>query len=813
MKKSYPPDSVNAPVSSGMFPGATELLAILYSISDGVYIGGMEGITLVNKAALDQLGFTNREELNRHVGTLAVEINTRDAKTGEPIPADKQPFVRALNGEWVTQDVLINHRITKEERVLRCAASPVIQDGKIIAAIAINTDITEQRKAEAAMRDSKERQTFLLKLSDALRPLFDPIAIQDVTTRLIGEYLAVDHAYYATTYDDRKMAVIERDYVRDGSISLVGEYRYADFGAVINTLSSGEIFIAPDVVNMPEIQPQLQSYMSLNMRALIAIPLIKENKMVACLAVVSSAPRQWTENEISLIQETAERTWAAVERAHAERSLQNFAAHLEQEVNKRTIQLKESRDQLQSIFDTTLMQMSILSAVRDETGKILDLEIKAANKELEKETGRTDLVGKLYATEYPGIRETKLFDLIVETIETGVPTQSEFFYPFEGFNKWFSCMFIKFDDGVVATNINITARKQAEEERFKNYVLLQQSEDLARLGSWDFNLLTGVFTWSDGMYRLFDLKKGTKITPEIYLNYTTEAGRPAAERVVTYIKAGYTDFWETLELNIGGQIKILQLKATVITNNAQLPVRVLGVDMDVTASRKSDEKIRRMEADQQQEIFRVTLASQEEERRRISESLHNGLGQVLYAIKISMAHLTQKQALTKPKEYAETKLYTEQLLKDAIAESRRISHELMPSILEDFGLKFAINDICQQLNRRVKFTCKFREETFRLEKYMELAVFRITQELMLNVVKHSEATRATTEISIKVDEVLIRVQDNGHGITKQAEDNMGIGLASIRSRVKLLNGEVHIDSNINKGTIVTVQMPLPAIKT
>lgn len=90
---------------------------------------------------------------------------------------------------------------------------------------------------------------------------------------------------------------------------------------------------------------------------------------------------------------------------------------------------------------------------------------------------------------------------------------------------------------------------------------------------------------------------------------------------------------------------------------------------------------------------------------------------------------------------------------------------------------------------------------------MELAIFRTMQELMLNVVKHSGATEATAEASIDADKVLIKVQDNGRGMLPDKR-KAGIGLASIRSKVKLLNGEVNIDTASGKGTTVSVHMPL-----
>ena len=135
-----------------------ELRAVVESMSDAVYIGTAEGITLANPAALDQLGFATREELNRGVATLAEEIRTRDAGTGERIPVEREAFSRALGGERVVQDVLVRHRVTGEDRVVRCAAAPVVVEGRVVAAVAVNSDVTEVRRAAA------EREHLLAEL-------------------------------------------------------------------------------------------------------------------------------------------------------------------------------------------------------------------------------------------------------------------------------------------------------------------------------------------------------------------------------------------------------------------------------------------------------------------------------------------------------------------------------------------------------------------------------------------------------------------------------------------------------------------------
>lgn len=136
---------------------AAEMRAVLESMPDAVYIGGTEGITLANQPALDQLGFSDLSELNRHVATLAEEIQTRDIATGVQISVEDQAFTRAFAGERVVQDVRVRHLGSGEDRIVRCAAAPVVIDGEVIAAVAVNTDITEAKRAEAELRESEEQ--------------------------------------------------------------------------------------------------------------------------------------------------------------------------------------------------------------------------------------------------------------------------------------------------------------------------------------------------------------------------------------------------------------------------------------------------------------------------------------------------------------------------------------------------------------------------------------------------------------------------------------------------------------------------------
>ncbi|QJD96980.1 PAS domain-containing protein [Mucilaginibacter robiniae] len=610
-------------------------------------------------------------------------------------------------------------------------------------------------------------------------------------------------------------------------------------------------------------------------------------------------------------------------------------------------ELKESNALLQSFFDNTPIGMSVLQAVRNENGAIQDFRIRVVSKELERETSRTDLVGKLYAQEYPGIKVTGLFDMMLRVMESGKPEGKEYFYPYDGFVKWFSCMFVKTDDGLVATNFDITERKLAEEEKLKNLILLQHAEEMAGIGSWVYEIATGSFSWSDGMYQLFNLKKGTPVVPEIYLDYISEKSRAVAERMVKYLKTGERAFDKILNITVNGKSKILKVKGTVVYNDEGLPVRLLGVDMDITTSRQAEQQIledaamikgiadaapdmlyaidirtmqhvyvndkivqlfgkspeeirnlgsmlfeatvydedkqkfeeniqvlrqtedgevleltyrllddkgqlhwiktrravyqrdeqgspthiigisqditeqivlqernsqlrqerKELEEQQQQAIFRATLGAQEEERKRISESLHNGLGQILYGVKLSLDRVNFNQA----DRYKENMAILEQsksLLAESIKESRRISHELMPTILEDFGLKAAVEDICEQFRSAVAFKCSFIGFFRKLDKYIEIAIYRIVQELMINVIKHAQATTASVKIEISNNKVNIAVEDNGKGFDAAQKSDWGIGLQTIRGKVKLLNGKLNLESIINRGSAVHIRFPI-----
>lgn len=222
---------------------------------------------------------------------------------------------------------------------------------------------------------------------------------------------------------------------------------------------------------------------------------------------------------------------------------------------------------------------------------------------------------------------------------------------------------------------------------------------------------------------------------------------------------------------------------------------------DISA-RKELERVLKLvkEQEQRQQIAETILNTQEEERRRIAESLHNGLGQLLYGVKLSLSQLIQpgnEEALR----------YSEELITESIIECRRISHDLMPAVLMEEGLKVAVETICEQLNGEVKFSSRINGLTPRLPSFLGLAIYRIIQELLMNIIKHARADKADIQLEADESAITIRVRDNGQGFDATPGQTKGIGLQTMRYKVGLLSGTFDVMSEKGSGTTVAITIP------
>ena len=188
------------------------------------------------------------------------------------------------------------------------------------------TDITERKRVEKDMRRNEERQRYLVRLGDAMRPHADPATIQGEAVRVLGEYLASDRVYYVEVDALRAEYVVEREWRLDGVASHARRYPLADWP--MPSLANGRPWVVCDVDTDPAMpDDQRASYRANDISAFVVVPLLKNGQLVSTLIANATSPRDWTVDEIELLEDTAERTWAVVERARAVQALKENDRH------------------------------------------------------------------------------------------------------------------------------------------------------------------------------------------------------------------------------------------------------------------------------------------------------------------------------------------------------------------------------------------------------------------------------------------------------------------------------------------------------
>jgi PAS domain S-box-containing protein len=226
----------------------------------------------------------------------------------------------------------------------------------------------------------------------------------------------------------------------------------------------------------------------------------------------------------------------------------------------------------------------------------------------------------------------------------------------------------------------------------------------------------------------------------------------------------------------------------------------VGIVMDIDHKKQLENEAQALKLSQHKVITAATLQAQEKERKRISEALHDSVSQLLYGIKLNLQNLeTDNERADK----------VHNLLELAIQETRNIAFELAPSVLNDFGLSIAIDEMCKRLiNNKLSIKALTHGLKQRLDPQAEISIFRIIQELVNNCIKHAEATLINIALIKKGNTITIEVQDNGNGFIYHDTETYlnGSGFASIKNRISLFNGTLQVNSTPGKGTQVLITL-------
>lgn len=206
----------------------------------------------------------------------------------------------------------------------------------------------------------------------------------------------------------------------------------------------------------------------------------------------------------------------------------------------------------------------------------------------------------------------------------------------------------------------------------------------------------------------------------------------------------------------------------------------------------------------------MLISVQEEERKRVARELHDETGQVLMTIKLSL-EMIAKDDVGLEESVRQDLRETIKLVKRAMRELHRISARLRPEVLDELGLIPSIEQEVDFLAKRSGIKIEFESKGFksRLESQKEIALYRVVQEALTNILRHSEATRVKVRITRKGSKVLLRVRDNGKGFEISGlNKSRGLGVLGMKERTVLVGGTFKIISEPGKGTLLEAEIPL-----
>jgi len=253
-----------------------------------------------------------------------------------------------------------------------------------------------------------------------------------------------------------------------------------------------------------------------------------------------------------------------------------------------------------------------------------------------------------------------------------------------------------------------------------------------------------------------------------------------------------------------GRRYILEINISPIISEGLTIKRCLGIIRDITRKVQTEEF-----------ILSSFIQAQEKERMRMANELHDSVGQCLSAAVLNLNVLKSREPELSEKGFEKIDAILSQV-NTAIQETRNIAHNLIPKAIEDFGLEAAIGSMLDTIAGLDKIKVNFNSnlENQRFDSEIEINLFRVCQESMNNVLKHSQAERVDVQLVKYADALIMTIEDDGIGFNRQEQrpDKTGIGLNGMINRVRSMGGEIEISSVPGKGTQLLIELPLINIR-
>jgi two-component system, NarL family, sensor histidine kinase UhpB len=372
----------------------------------------------------------------------------------------------------------------------------------------------------------------------------------------------------------------------------------------------------------------------------------------------------------------------------------------------------------------------------------------------------------------------------------------------------------EFDEKLLAKTITYSIERlrsiekiRAANERYS--LVAKATQDLV----WDWDLVTGaIYRDEDAVKQVYGCNNDEILNVEAWKQHIHPDDMFRVTAMVhDIINSTARDFFE-IEYQFrteDGDYKYIYDRGYVSRDHNGKPVRIIGAANDITEKRKLQKALQEEKQRQQKAVSEATIRGQENERKQLGIELHDNITQILATSRLYLESAVKN--CNEPQVSAKIERGRE-LVAMATKELRKLSHALLPSSLEEFGLKFALNELTSTIADTGLFTIEKQWDLFDetvLDKDQQLTIYRIVQEQLNNIIKHSGASSVYISLCLRNDEngVELLIKDNGQGFDPSKKRN-GVGLRNIISRAEIYDGHVNIQSRPGHGCELKVVFPV-----
>jgi PAS domain S-box-containing protein len=389
--------------------------------------------------------------------------------------------------------------------------------------------------------------------------------------------------------------------------------------------------------------------------------------------------------------------------------------------------------------------------------------------------------------------------------------------------KWFWCSGrghkLALDNGTMAMVINFaddSARKKAEDRLRESEELIRHLLDNMKTGVVMQDVMSETLICNKAAYELMGVTEAQLLGHESFdprwnvihedgTDFPTHTHPPA---IAIQTKQAVRDvIMGVYRPAFNDRVWLLVNAEPILDDNKEI-LHVICSFTDITEQKKLSTALVGQEIQKQRLLTQATIDAQEKERREIGKELHDNISQHLTTTRLYL-EVAQEKAVKQEVRDMISHAYKE--LNDIINEIRKLSQSLVPPTLGDIGLVESIQDLCEALERTHKIEIDFNHRSFTeqvMAENMKLMLFRVIQEQINNIMRHSGADTITLFLQSDAEQVGLTINDNGRGFDTITESKRGLGLTNMNNRVSLFNGKLEIWSAQGKGCTLMVTVPL-----